>query len=167
MAVSFNRGSSSRSRRRSSAVFSDINVTPFVDVMLVLLVVFMVTAPLLTVGVPVDLPKTNAAVMNNQDEPLVITVDAASKVYLQETEVELKELIGRLIAITQKNPEARIYLRGDRKLAYGTLMEIMGTIASAGLHKVSLIAEMPPPPPSSKKPVVSAPPRARPGAVKR
>jgi biopolymer transport protein TolR len=170
MSMSLNGGSSSagfsrRLRRRPSAMFADINVTPFVDVMLVLLVVFMVTAPLLTVGVPVDLPKTSAAVMNTQDDPLVITVDAQSKVYLQETEMELEALIGRLIAITHKNPEARIYVRGDQSLAYGRLLEVMGAISSAGLHKVSLIAEMPTPAPTKptalKKPSAPVAPSSK------
>jgi biopolymer transport protein TolR len=110
--------------------------------MLVLLVVFMVTAPMLTVGVPVDLPKTQAAKMNDQVEPLVISIDANSRVFLQETEMEFDQLIGRLLAITGSNPDAKIYVRGDKGLPYGKIMEVMGAVASAGFNRVSLIAEL-------------------------
>ncbi|MBX3486540.1 MAG: protein TolR [Candidatus Paracaedibacteraceae bacterium] len=133
----------SRGRRRQGAGFSEINVTPMVDVMLVLLIIFMVAAPMMTVGVPVDLPKTKAAQMNDQIEPIVISVDATGKTYLQETSIEGVELIARLMAVTSNNPEARIYVRGDQALAYGRVMEVMGEIAAAGFTKVSLIAEMP------------------------
>jgi len=145
MAVSLNRSSQRPGTRRRSTgqTFSDINVTPFVDVMLVLLVIFMVTAPMLTVGVPVDLPKTKAAKMNDQTEPLVVSVDANGKSYLQETELEGDALVERLIAISGNNPDAKIYVRGDQKINYGRVMEIMGVIAAAGFNKVSLIAEMP------------------------
>lgn len=129
--------------RRGGAAFTDINVTPLVDVMLVLLIVFMVTAPMLTVGVPVDLPKTKAAKLSDQVEPIVISVDASGKSYLQEMELEGEALIARLMAITGSNPDARIYVRGDKNLAYGRIMEIMGEVAAAGFSKVSLIAEMP------------------------
>ncbi len=134
---------STRKRRRTFRPNTDINITPLVDVMLVLVVIFMVTAPMMTVGVPVDLPKTQAAQMNDQVEPLVISVDAQGHVFLQETEMPIEMLIGRLHAITGNNPDARIYVRGDKKLAYGQIMEIMGAVASAGFSKVSLIAEMP------------------------
>ena len=141
----------SHKRRRLSGGFSEINVTPLVDVMLVLLVVFMITAPMLNVGVPVDLPKTKAAKMNDQVEPLVVSVDAQGRSYLQETELEGEALVARLMAITNSNPEAKIYVRGDKILPYGRIMEIMGEIAAAGFHRVSLIAEMPTP--SLKAPV--------------
>ncbi len=131
-------------RRIKRAAFSDINVTPLVDVMLVLLLIFMLTAPMLTVGVPVDLPKTHAAKLNDQIEPLVVSVNAAGQVFLQETEVPMETLIPRLIAVTQNNPEAKIYVRGDKNLAYGRVMETMGAIATAGFTKVSLLAELPP-----------------------
>ena len=152
MAVSINRSSGrSGGRRRSTGqAFSDINVTPFVDVMLVLLVIFMVTAPMLTVGVPVDLPKTMAAKMNDQVEPLVVTVDANGKSYLQETELEGDALVERLIGVSGSNPDAKIYVRGDQKINYGRVMEIMGVISAAGFNKVSLIAEMPSGPPKGK-----------------
>lgn len=135
--------SSSRGRRRHGAGFSEINVTPMVDVMLVLLIIFMVAAPMMTVGVPVDLPKTKAAQMNDQIEPIIISVDATGKTFLQETQIDGDELVARLMAVTSNNPDARIYVRGDQALAYGRVMEVMGEIAAAGFTKVSLIAEMP------------------------
>ena len=130
-------------RRSYRKLNSEINVTPFVDVMLVLLIVFMVAAPLLTVGVPVDLPQTQAPAINEQKEPLVITVNAAGQLYIQETEVPDDGLTARLKAITNNNPNASIYVRGDKTINYGRVMEVMGMIGSAGFTKVSLIAEMP------------------------
>lgn len=122
---------------------SEINVTPFVDVMLVLLVVFMVTAPLLSVGVPVDLPKTEAASINNPDEPIVISIDSRGAIYIQESEIPIANLAPRLEAITGANPDARIFVRGDKGIAYGKVMEVMGRISVAGYSKVSLLAELP------------------------
>ena len=124
---------------------SEINVTPFVDVMLVLLVVFMVTAPLLTVGVEVDLPKTKAQAMTQAEEPLVISIDAEGILYLQDTSVELEKLVPRLVAITQNKPDTRIYVRGDRSVEYGRVMEVMGRVNSAGFTRVALVAELPSP----------------------
>jgi biopolymer transport protein TolR len=120
---------------------SDINVTPMVDVMLVLLVIFMVTAPLLTVGVQVDLPKTKAASIPGQDEPLAISVDSEGRIFLQDTELELDALAPRLIAITGNNAEARIFVRGDKTIHYGRVMEVMGTVNAAGFKKVALVTE--------------------------
>jgi len=120
-------------------LMSEINVTPMVDVMLVLLVIFMVTAPLLTVGVKVDLPKTKAAVISGQDEPLAITVNAEGKVFLQETELDLEALAPRLIAITGNNPDVRIFVRGDKNINYGRVMQVMGTVNAAGFKKVALV----------------------------
>jgi biopolymer transport protein TolR len=122
---------------------SDINVTPMVDVMLVLLVVFMVTAPLLTVGVPVDLPQTKAQQLNEPKEPLVISINAEGKTYLQNAEIASDQLVPRLQAITNNNPTATIYVRGDRNVNYGRVLEIMGMISAAGFNKVSLVAEQP------------------------
>lgn len=130
-------------RRRIASLNATINVIPLVDVMLVLLIIFMVTAPMLTVGVPVDLPKTQAAQMNDSVEPLVVSVDANGSTYIQEAAVPMTALIDRLKAITNNNPEAKIYVRGDQKIAYGKIMEVMGAIAAAGFQKVSLIAELP------------------------
>ena len=122
---------------------ADINVTPMVDVMLVLLVIFMITAPLLTVGVPVDLPKTQAAQINEAIEPLVISVNNEGKIFIQETETEIDNLIPRLQAITGSKPDTRIFVRGDKTIAYGKIMEVMGLVSAAGFTKVALIAEMP------------------------
>jgi biopolymer transport protein TolR len=123
---------------------SEINVTPMVDVMLVLLVVFMVTAPLLTVGVPVDLPQTKAPQINEPKEPLVITIDAQGKIFLQNTSMDdVSQVVPRLQAITNNNPDASIYVRGDRSVNYGRVLQVMGLISSAGFTKVSLIAEPP------------------------
>ena len=130
---------------------AEINVTPMVDVMLVLLVVFMITAPLLTVGVPVDLPKTSASRMVGQDEPLVISVNAAGKVFLQDTEFTLEKLVPRLVAITANRTETRIFVRGDKAIAYGKVMEIMGSIHRAGFSRVALITEMPGQTPPKKR----------------
>jgi len=129
--------------RRKFIANSQINVTPLVDVMLVLLVVFMVTAPMLTVGVPVNLPKTNAAKMNDQTEPLVVTVNAKGEIYLQETLLDEQSLITKLRLLTHKNKDAKIYVRADESISYGRVMETMGSISKAGFQKVSLIAEMP------------------------
>ena len=122
---------------------SEINVTPFVDVMLVLLIVFMVTAPLLTVGVPIDLPKTKAQSLAQPDEPLVISVNAEGEIYIQDTIVQLANVVPRLIAITENKPDTRIYVRGDRSVNYGRIMQVMGTVNVAGFTRVALIAELP------------------------
>lgn len=133
------------SNSRRHAPISEINVTPFVDVMLVLLIVFMVTAPLLNVGVPVDLPETNASNLDDKLEPMVITVKSDGSLYVQETKVEEDRLVPRLMAVTQRNTQARIYIRGDQKLNYGYIMRIMGRINQAGYSKVALVANMPQP----------------------
>jgi biopolymer transport protein TolR len=150
---------------RSYRPMAEINVTPFVDVMLVLLVIFMVTAPLLTVGVPVDLPKADAAAISKPSEPLVVTVTAEGKVYLQETEMTDSALIDKLKALAANKDEQRIYVRGDKAVPYGRVMEVMSQLAGAGFNKVALIAEgsQGSPTPGSEK---AAPP-AQPGAPKR
>lgn len=162
MAVSLSGGrASGRSRYRPMA---EINVTPLVDVMLVLLIIFMVAAPLMTVGVPVDLPKTAAQPLNQESEPLTITVNPEGKIFLQETEVALDGLVPRLQAIMREQPqgapERRIFVRGDKAISYGKVMEVMGTIAGAGFTRVALLAEQP----SAPRPGASAP-AARPGAA--
>lgn len=134
------RGRHGRNNRRP---MSEINVTPMVDVMLVLLIVFMVAAPLLTVGVPVDLPKTQAPTINEQKEPLVVSINAQGQIYVQETPIDSEALLPKLQAITQNNQDAVIYVRGDKGINYGRVMEVMGLIAQAGYSKVSLIAELP------------------------
>lgn len=135
--------SAGRGRRRRWQRNPDINVTPLVDVMLVLLIVFMITAPLLTVSVPVDLPKTNARAIGQDKEPLVITIDAQGRIFLQETLLATDQLITRLKAVTGANPDARIFVRGDRDLSYGKIMEVMGLVTAAGYNKVALVAELP------------------------
>lgn len=136
-------GGGGRGRRRFNRPVSDINITPFVDVMLVLLVVFMVTAPMMTVAVPVDLPKTQAHTVNQDKEPLVISIDSDGKIFLQDKPLKLDDLVTKLKAVTGQNPDARIFVRGDRELAYGRIMQVMGTISSAGFTKVALVAELP------------------------
>ena len=113
----------STGRRR----ISEINVTPFVDVMLVLLVIFMVTAPLLTAGVQVDLPKAQTSVIAESDEPLSVSIDSAGRIFLQDSEIQLSKLAARLIAVTGANPDIRIFLRGDKAIDYGRVMQVMGT----------------------------------------
>ncbi|MCS6931472.1 MAG: protein TolR [Acetobacteraceae bacterium] len=128
---------------------AEINVTPFVDVVLVLLIVFMVAAPLMTVGVPVDLPRTQAQALAQEQEPITITVNPEGRVFLQETEVEVADLVPRLRAILGEQrqgpnePQRRIFVRGDRSIAYGRIMEVMGVIAASGFTRVALLAEQP------------------------
>ena len=136
-----NLNNSGKTRRRKYSQMSEINVTPFVDVMLVLLIVFMVTAPLLTVGIPVDLPKVKASALTDQKDPIEITVNLEGEVYIGESLVEVENLIPRINAITERNTEARIYIRGDRVAAYGRVLEIMSIINSAGYIKVALITQ--------------------------
>jgi biopolymer transport protein TolR len=134
-------------RRARYRPMAEINVTPMVDVMLVLLIIFMVAAPLMTVGVPVDLPRTSATPLNQETEPLTVTVDAQNRIFLQETEVALEALVPQLQAILRNQPpgtpERRIFVRGDRAIAYGRVMEVMGTISAAGFTRVALLAEQP------------------------
>ncbi|MBM10404.1 MAG: protein TolR [Magnetovibrio sp.] len=118
---------------------SEINVTPFVDVMLVLLVIFMVTAPLLTVGVKVDLPRSKAGAVTGSDEPLAISIDREGRLFIQDTPTELDGLVPKLIAISGNNPEIRIFVRGDAAVNYGRIMEVMGLVNNAGFRKVALI----------------------------
>ena len=130
---------------------SEINVTPFVDVMLVLLVVFMITAPLLTVGVPIDLPKTAASTLQGSEEPLTVSIDDKGKIYLQKTLVKQEELVARMLAISENLTSRRIFVRGDRLVDYGTVMEVMGSLNAAGFNKVALVTEAPGGSPQAKK----------------
>ena len=118
---------------------SEINVTPFVDVMLVLLIVFMISAPLLTAGVPVDLPRVDAKPLLGDDEPITVTVDPSGKFYLQETEITLDEIVPKLIAIARAGYDERIYVRGDRSVEYGNVMKVMAALSSAGFRHVGLV----------------------------
>ncbi len=152
-----------RGGRAAYRPMSEINVTPLVDVMLVLLIIFMVAAPLMTVGVPVDLPRTQASALNQEQEPLTITVNAEGKVFLQETEVQLEGLVTQLRAILAAQPvqagqpERRIFVRGDRAISYGRVMEVMGTVNAAGFSRVALLAEQPAGQPAPRPTAPTAP----------
>ncbi len=126
-------------RRTSHGAISEINVTPLVDVMLVLLIVFMVAAPLMTVGVPIELPKTEAKPMNQQTEPLTISVQADGKVYVQETEIPLAELSAKLQALAKNGNQEQLMVRADTAVPYGAVMEVMGVLNSAGYTKIGLV----------------------------
>ena len=138
-------GGGGRKGRRSHAKrkpMSEINVTPFVDVMLVLLIIFMVAAPLLTVGVPVELPKTAAeALPSEQEEPLTVNLDAAGKIYIQKTEYQMAELIPKLTAIAEQRESKRVFLRADRTLDYGVVMEVMGELNAGGFKSIGLVTD--------------------------
>lgn len=134
---------SRRYGRRQTRPMSEINVTPFVDVMLVLLVIFMITAPLLTVGVQVDLPETKASTIQGSDEPLAVSVKQDGTVYIQDTETVVDDIVAKLIAITNNNRDVRVFVRGDAAVNYGRVMEVMGVINRAGFKKVALIARQP------------------------
>ncbi len=131
-----------RKRNARQARFSDINITPMVDVMLVLLVIFMVTAPMMTTGVTVDLPDSSASPVAGQDEPLAVTVSGDGKVYIQKSEVQLKDLRTKLKAITGEKKDTRIFVRGDKSVDYGRIMQVVGEINGAGFSKVALITEV-------------------------
>lgn len=128
-----------RRRGRRHHLMSEINVTPFVDVMLVLLIIFMVAAPLLTVGVPIDLPETEAKALNSETQPITISVNEEGQIYLQETEIELGEIVPKLEQIAQTGYDERIYVRGDRTADYGTVMRVMARISSAGYGNLGLV----------------------------
>lgn len=134
-------GSNSGGFRRRHRPMSEINVTPFVDVMLVLLIVFMVAAPLLTVGVKVDLPQTNARPMAQDEKPLAVTVKAGGNVFLMDEEIPFEELVPRLQAIAEARRDDRIYVRGDANVPYGRMAEVMGALNGAGFPKVALVTD--------------------------
>jgi biopolymer transport protein TolR len=136
--------SSGHRRRRRHGIMSEINVTPMVDVMLVLLIIFMVSAPLLTVGVPIDLPQSQAKSLDQDKEPLTVSVNVQGEVFLQETKIAVDELVAKLKAITESRGgmDERIYVRGDRKVDYGTVMRVMGRLSSAGFRRVALVTEV-------------------------
>jgi len=123
---------------------SEINVTPMVDVMLVLLIIFMISAPLLTVGVPLDLPQSQAKSLDQDKEPLTVSVNLQGQVFLQNTEIAVEELVPKLKAIAQTRGgmDERVYVRGDRKVDYGTVMKVMGRLSGAGFHRVALVTEV-------------------------
>tara|TARA_E500000081_G_scaffold142517_1_gene161436 strand:- start:361 stop:786 length:426 start_codon:yes stop_codon:yes gene_type:complete len=134
---------SRKMRYRLKKPMSNINVTPLVDVMLVLLIVFMITAPMLTVGVQVDLPQTKANQLNSDADPLIITMNKNREIFIQDAVVSPEDLIPRLKAISKVNSKTRIFVRGDNLLPYGEVIEIMGKIQSAGYEKVALVAKLP------------------------
>ena len=132
-------------RRRRRPVMSEINVTPFVDVMLVLLIVFMVSAPLLTVGVPINLPQSRAKALSQDREPLTLSVNVAGQIFLQNSEIKLDDLVPKLKAITDARGagvDEQIYVRGDKKVDYGTMMRVMGRLSAAGYHRLALVTEI-------------------------
>ena len=134
-----------RRQRRRRGVMSEINVTPMVDVMLVLLIIFMVSAPLLTVGVPIDLPQSQAKSLDQDKEPLTISVNGEGKIFLQNTEIGVEDLVAKLKAISDAQGggvDQRIYVRGDRKVDYGTVMKVMGRVSGAGYHRLALVTDV-------------------------
>jgi biopolymer transport protein TolR len=128
-----------RRRGRHHRLMSEINVTPFVDVMLVLLIIFMVAAPLLTVGVPIELPETQAKALNSETQPITVSVNQGGQIYLQETEIPIEEVVPKLQAIAQAGYEERIYVRGDKTADYGTVMRVMARISAAGYRNLGLV----------------------------
>ena len=130
-----------RRRRRHARPMSEINVTPFVDVMLVLLIVFMVTAPLLSAGVPIDLPKAPASPLALEKEPLTVTIDPEARIFVGEEEVTIDERVPRLTALAPNGLDERIYVRGDQTADYGTVMRVMGVLSAAGYARIGLITE--------------------------
>ena len=134
----------SRILKRNKTI-SQINVTPMVDVMLVILVIFMITAPLLTVGIPINLPKTKAKALPEDQTPLSITISKDEKIFLQDSEIDLENLVPRLIAISKNKSDRKIFIRADKILSYGEVVKIMGLISSAGFNKIALVTDFPKP----------------------
>ena len=128
-------------RRSRKEPISEINVTPFVDVMLVLLIIFMVTAPLLTVGVQVDLPESSADTLPEETEPLTLTINAKGEIFIQESKVEYEKIIAKILAVSNNRTDTRIFVRGDKTINYGRVLEIMGMLSGSGFTKVALISE--------------------------
>jgi biopolymer transport protein TolR len=142
MAIAIHAGSGKRGRRRKhrrALPIADINMTPFIDVMLVLLIIFMVAAPMLTVGVPIELPKTAAKPMQDETKPITVSINPKGEIFLQETQVSLDELVQRLQAISQNGVDDRIFIRGDKDVDYGTMMRVMGLVSGAGFKKIGLV----------------------------
>ena len=139
MQLGADRGGGRRRRRNSHRPMSEINVTPMVDVMLVLLIIFMVAAPLLTVGVPIDLPETRAKPLEGDTEPITISVNSKGQIFIQDTEIALEEVVPKLEAIAKNGYDERIYVRGDQDSDYGTMMKIMGRINAAGFKRLGLV----------------------------
>ena len=134
-------GGGRRGRARKHSPMHEINVTPFVDVMLVLLIIFMVTAPMLTSGVPIELPESKGQQLQTNKEPVTLSVDKSGKVFIQETEIGLNEIAPKLKAIAKNGYDEQIFIRGDKGIDYGTVMRVMGRVKAAGFTKVSLVTE--------------------------
>ena len=128
-------------KRSKKEPMSEINVTPFVDVMLVLLIIFMVTAPLLTVGVQVDLPESSADTLPEDTEPRTLTINSKGEIFIQETKVEYEKIIAKILAVSNNRTDTRIFVRGDKTINYGRVLEIMGMLSGSGFTKVALISE--------------------------
>ena len=128
-------------KRSKNEPMSEINVTPFVDVMLVLLIIFMVTAPLLTVGVQVDLPESAADSLPDDQEPLTLSINSKGEVFIQESKIEFDNLIIKILAVSKNRTDTRIYVRGDKTINYGRVLEVMGKLSGSGFTKVALISE--------------------------
>ncbi|MBV7519212.1 protein TolR [Ensifer sp. ENS12] len=141
MSVGGAKGSGGGRRRRGGrkAIMSEINVTPFVDVMLVLLIIFMVAAPMMTVGVPIDLPETQAKALNSDTQPITVSVNPAGEIFLQETPIAIEEVVPKLEAIATTGYNERIYVRGDTNADYGTVMKVMARISAAGFKNLGLV----------------------------
>tara|TARA_B100001540_G_C15735546_1_gene609695 strand:- start:319 stop:747 length:429 start_codon:yes stop_codon:yes gene_type:complete len=129
-------------KRKKRGTISQINVTPFVDVMLVLLIVFMITAPLLTVGVSVDLPKTKASQLNQKGDPLILSIKSNGKIFIQDREIDNNRLIPRLKALANNNMKIRVFIRGDKKVNYGNVVDVLSRVQSAGFSKATLVAKL-------------------------
>ncbi len=157
-----NGGGKTRGRYKPLA---EINVTPLVDVMLVLLVIFMVTAPLMTSGVSVDLPKTDAKPLNADTQPLTVSINAQGQIYLQNEEIQLPELVTKLQAISQNDTNRQIFVRGDKDISYGLVMQVMGTITQGGFTKVALLAQPPAGPAATQQSTPASP--AAPGSAQK
>src|SRR3984957_13459612 len=150
MVATLQPGMRGRRGRRRGHVMAEINVTPFVDVMLVLLIVFMVTAPLLTVGVPVDLPKTRAPALGQDKEPLSVTIAKDGKIYLQKDVISEDALVAKLTAISQNGYDQRIFVRGDKSVDYGRGMEVLGLLSQAGFTHIGLVTDVAKPKPDQQ-----------------
>lgn len=131
-----------KSRRGKNELISNINVTPFVDVMLVLLIIFMVTSPMLVAGVNVDLPETTDTPIVGDDEPLSVTVDKNGMVYIQDSEVTFEELVPKLLAVTKEKRDTRIFVRGDKQVGYGRIMQVVSSLNISGFTKVALVTQI-------------------------
>ncbi|MFO0389552.1 MAG: protein TolR [Alphaproteobacteria bacterium] len=144
MGASLGGGNGGGSRRRNGrqGSFAEINITPMVDVMLVLLIIFMVAAPMMTTGVTVDLPESSANPVPGQDEPLTVSITSDGKIYIQKTAVSLKDFKNKLGAITKEKKDTRIFVRGDKSVDYGKIMQVVGEVNAAGFNKVALLTEV-------------------------